>query len=265
MKKVFTFKQIVESLREAIQTFPDKRTGKNLTYFMIDAALGAFSVFFTQCPSFLARQKEMEETEGRSNAQTLFQMEQIPTDNHIRNLLDPVSPKLLSPVFDKALAILNDSGYLSEFRIFNGDLLVPLDGTWYFSSKKIHCDNCSTIEHKDGTITYYHCVLTPVIAAPGQNKVIPLIPEFIVPQDGHDKQDCENAAALLTTFIILAFLFHTLLDFMDKRYRLIRKRLPSRETFFNHIRTLTYYMCFDNWDHLMDFMIKGLKIKLESG
>jgi hypothetical protein len=27
---------------------------------MDDAALGAFSVFFTQCPSFLAHQKAME-------------------------------------------------------------------------------------------------------------------------------------------------------------------------------------------------------------
>jgi CRISPR/Cas system-associated endonuclease Cas1 len=27
--------------------------------------------------------------------------------------------------------------------------------------------------------------------------VIPLVPEFVVPQDGHDKQDCENAIAKL--------------------------------------------------------------------
>jgi len=157
--------------------------------------LGAFSVFFTQCASFLANQRAMEETKGKSNAQTLFQIDQIPSDNHIRYLLDTVSPSLIFPVFDKALAELSDSGHLNEFRIFNGDLLIPLDVTWYFSSKKIHCDSCSTITHEDGTITYYHCVLTPVIAAPGQNKVIPLIPEFIVPQDGHNKQDCENAAA----------------------------------------------------------------------
>jgi Group II intron, maturase-specific domain len=36
---------------------------------------------------------------------------------------------------------------------------------------------------------------TPVITAPGTNRVFPLEPEFIVPQDGHAKQDCENAAA----------------------------------------------------------------------
>ena len=37
--------------------------------------------------------------------------------------------------------------------------------------------------------------LNPVITAPGTNRVFPMEPEFIVPQDGHAKQDCENAAA----------------------------------------------------------------------
>jgi hypothetical protein len=32
------------------------------------------------------------------------------------------------------------------------------------------------------------------VVAPGQNRAVPLEPEFIVPQDGHDKQDCESRA-----------------------------------------------------------------------
>ena len=42
---------------------------------------------------------------------------------------------------------------------------------------------------------YSHTAITPVFAVPGQNRVISLPPEFITPQDGHNKQDCENAAA----------------------------------------------------------------------
>jgi len=37
--------------------------------------------------------------------------------------------------------------------------------------------------------------MIPAIVKPGCPQVIPLEPEFIVPQDGHDKQDCELAAA----------------------------------------------------------------------
>jgi hypothetical protein len=73
-----------------------------------------------------------------------------------------------------------------------------LDGTWYFSSQKIHCQNCSCLEHKSAGKptgkTYYHSAVTPVIVAPGQEQAIALRPEFILPQDGHTKQDCELAA-----------------------------------------------------------------------
>ena len=55
--------------------------------------------------------------------------------------------------------------------------------------------NCSCLEHKSGDKTYYHSAVTPVIVAPGHPQAIPLRPEFITPQDGHTKQDCEIAAA----------------------------------------------------------------------
>jgi hypothetical protein len=286
--------------------------------------------------------------------------------------------------------------------------------------------------HNNGTTTYSHSAITPVIVAPGNNKVIALPPEFITPQDGHNKQDCENAAAkrwikqygpqlkdlritilgddlychqplselileegfnfilvckpdshkilyewlqelqelheiesmvaerwtgkrkeidtyrfinhvplrdgedalqvnwfeltttldngkvvyknsfttnykvtknnvkelvkagrarwkienennntlktkgyhlehnfghgkehlssLLLTFNILAFLFHTLLDILDDRYRMIREELPTRKTFFDDIRAITRYICFESWDHMLRFMMIGLEI-----
>jgi hypothetical protein len=36
--------------------------------------------------------------------------------------------------------------------------------------------------------------LAAIIVAPGHNRAVPLEPEFIVPQDGHDRQDCESRA-----------------------------------------------------------------------
>jgi hypothetical protein len=44
------------------------------------------------------------------------------------------------------------------------------------------------------TIGYYHAAITPVIVCPGQSQVVALPPEYIMPQDGHAKQDCERAA-----------------------------------------------------------------------
>ena len=148
-------------------------------------------MFFTQCPSFLAYQKAMQQKKGQNNAQTLFQIDDFPTDNHVRNMLDPVPPKELFPVYDSVYQAFREQGILDTFQSVHNTRLIALDGTWYFSSDKIHCDNCSRIEHKKGEITYYHSAITPVIVAPGQPYAIPLRPEFIIPQDGRTKQDCE--------------------------------------------------------------------------
>lgn len=205
---VFTFDNMISSLREAMKTFPDKRTGKNTQYEVMDAASGAFSVFFTQCPSFLSHQELMQKRYGFSNAKALFAMKNIPSDNHIRTLLDEANPSLLSSVFADCFDALKKSGTLEGFRAALGkksnDLLIALDGTMHFSSTHLSCKNCSK-KVKAGETFYSHSVITPTIVAPGMNKVISLMPEFITPQDGDPpshkategrskKQDCEIKA-----------------------------------------------------------------------
>lgn len=186
-----SFDSLVKRLHQAIETFPDIRKGKNLSKKLKDAALGGFAIFFTQNPSFLEYQKTMQETRGHNNAQSLFGIEEILSDNHIRTLLDGVAPVFVFPIFSYIFNVLNKSGYLDEeYRSFNNNILIGLDGTHYYGSKAIHCDNCNKKQHKNGSITYFHSVVTPVILKPGSNRVIALAPEFITPQDGHDKQDC---------------------------------------------------------------------------
>ena len=181
--------------RQVLEALPDKRTGKNTRYRMEDAGLSAFSVFFSQNSSFLAYQRMMAEKKGRSNAQSLFGVHQIPSDNHMRDLLDEVKPQSVFGVFEEILQVLENEQQLSNFRSFAGTVLVALDRTEYFGSSKIHCPHCSSRSLKNGEKYYFHSVMTPVIVCPGRAQVIPYVPEFIVPQDGHDKQDCENAAA----------------------------------------------------------------------
>ena len=144
-------------------------------------------MYFTQSPSFLAYQRDMAKRQGQSNAHTLFGLTEIPCDNQIRTLLDPVPPELLGPVFDHGFTTLVETQQLAAFRSWPKRLLVVLDGTQYFSSHHISCPQCSRQTHRNGTTTYSHRMLTPVLVAPHQNKVIPLPPEFIVPQDGHAK------------------------------------------------------------------------------
>src|SRR4029077_19032114 len=72
--------------------------------------------------------------------------------------------------------------------------LVALDGTQYFSSQALHCPNCLTRQLANGHTLYYHASITQVIVCPGAAQVTALALEYIMPKDGHAKQDGEQAA-----------------------------------------------------------------------
>jgi len=187
----------MERWRAVAAGLPDRRTGDNCFYSMADIALSAFAVFFTQCRSFLSFQQNMEKAQGRNNARSLFGVERIPCDNHIRQTLDPVEACELFGLFDELHQAFDETGLLKAMRSVNNSRLIALDATWYFSShsQNVHCPNCSCIRHAQGQITHYHSAITPVIVSPGHSQVVPLRPEFIRPQDGEIKQDCEINAA----------------------------------------------------------------------
>jgi len=431
------FEELTDYFRSVVREFPDKRTGTNKTYLMKDIALSAFSIFFTRSPSFPAFRRSMEKADGKNNARKLFGISRIPSDNHIRDISDEVSPDHIFHVYDKISEKLENSKIPERFLYLKDSYLIGSDGTWYFSSSDIYCDNCNKIRHKNGTEEYYHSAITPVIVHPNSHEVIALRPEFVKPQDGHAKQDCEQVAAkrwlekngecyrrsdptlpgddlyprqpfcrhvitngyhfisvckpdshkslyewlngleegvdihicseklrngrhreihryryandvplrdgedglgvnrceilitkengeiiyqnsfitdyvisdqnvkkivksgrsrwkignennntlktkgynsehnfghgknnlssLLAAMNIPAFLFHTALLYMDKKYRLIRDNLPNRKTFSDDIRALTRYICFESFQDLMNFMIRGPEIGSDTG
>ncbi len=189
------FDALNQALHRVLDLLPDSRRGKNTTYTVKDAALGAFAVFFTQSPSFLAHQQTLQHAKGISNAQSLFGMTQIPCDNQIRTLLDRVPPDHLFPIFSTVTHALLAAGAIKRFHVLHGTVLIALDGTQYFSSQRISCPSCCHKTSASGTVTYSHSAITPVIVAPGTAEVLALEPAFITPQDGHAKQDCAQEAS----------------------------------------------------------------------
>src|SRR5207245_9511510 len=60
---------------------------------------------------------------------------------------------------------------------------------------------------------------------------------------------------------LLAFLFHTVLEWSDDKYALLRQVLARRQTFFHDIQALMRYMVLDSWKRVIDFMIRGLDLE----
>ena len=185
---------LLGGLKDACARFPDKRKEAGV-YSMADIGLSAISLFFMQSESFLSYQRGLEEGRKTSNCQTLFGMAKIPTDNHIRAMLDPVHPSHLQPVFDRVIEVLGEHGGLGEFQRLEGRTLIALDGTEYFCSQKLGCAHCQTRKRANGAVESYHSMLAATIVAPGHAMVVPLMPEFIAKPDGAEKQDCERNAA----------------------------------------------------------------------
>jgi hypothetical protein len=437
MKKILNYSKMLKKLEAVSEGLPDTRTGENTQYEVRDAVSAGFSTFFTQAPSFLAQQRKMKQAKGKSNAESLFGIGEIPSGNQIRNLLDPCEPRTLFPVFNYVFEGLEKSGELDKYRSYKNCQLLSFDGTEYFSSQAIHCPNCSRKELTNGATQYTHQVIAPVVVNPKSKRVISLPPEFILPQDGHEKQDCELEAmkrwltqhgefhaarkstilgddlfchqplcslllelnfnfilvckpdshkilyetieflekngavrtlklrnwngrfteihtyryvndvplrggtdalqvnwceititresnekliyrnsfathfeitdsnveaivrdgrtrwksenenhnvlktkgyhlehnfghgkmflaSFLLTLNLLAFLFHTTLEIVDTQYRCLRQALAVRKTFFNDLRALLRYMVFRDWQHLLDFMMEGLELTLDT-
>lgn len=185
---------LLELLRAHCAQLPDERqSSPNLTYSVTDAALSAFTVFFMQSPSFLAHQRDMQRNKGRNNAHSLFGVQQIPSDTQIRRLLDPIAPNHLGGVFWHVYERCQAAQLLDNHSGVAGNLLLALDGVQYFSSQRIHCPNCTRCQYED-RVTYRHSLIAPVLVAPHSPQVFSLEPEFIQPQDGCEKQDCEQQA-----------------------------------------------------------------------
>ena len=185
---------MIGALSEVFAGLPDQRKGprRDGDYTMADIGLAAFSIFFMGSPSFLGHQRALAEGHGRSNCQNLFAMTAIPTDAYIRLMLDGASPAAFDRLFINAI---ETRGRLAPFQRLDGRVLIALDGTEHFCSRKIKCEQLFDA----AALGRWHRILPRL---PGRlyrgtrpQAVLPLPPEFVAPQDGAEKQDCERNAA----------------------------------------------------------------------
>ena len=178
---------LLRLVRNGLAHIPDSRLSES-DIALADALRSAFAMFSLKAPSLLAFDKERVE----GNLHTIYGIARVPCDTHMREILDPVSPKWLRPVFKSVFRQLQRGKALEAMTFLDGHYLLALDGTEYFSSKTIHCASCLQRLHRNGAVTYAHQLLGAAIIHPDQRAVIPLMPEPIVNCDGAAKNDCEG-------------------------------------------------------------------------
>ena len=213
-------------VRSGFADIPDPRCA-DVDISLTDTLMSAFAMFSLKAPSLLAFDKERAE----GNLHTIYGIERVPCDTYMREILDPVSPKSLRPVFKSLFRQLQRGKALEEMVFLDGYYLLALDGTGYFSSTTIHCESCLQRVHRNGSITYYHQMLGAAIIHPDVRTVIPLMPEPIGTHDGTDKNDGERNAA--KRFIVKLRQDHPHLKFIVTEDSL-SSNAPHIETLQNH-------------------------------
>ena len=81
-------------VRSGFANIPDYRLS-DTDIALVDALMSAFAMFSLKSPSLLAFDKERAE----GNLATIYGIERVPCDTHMHEILDPVSPASLRPVF----------------------------------------------------------------------------------------------------------------------------------------------------------------------
>jgi hypothetical protein len=191
LKKHLSFSALRKVLSDRFNQIDDFRQNAKVDYPLHDCLMSGFALMFFQDPSLLAFQQRMQDSIEQSNLTTVFDVSDIPKDSQMRDVLDLVPPLAIEPVFSDFFYKLQRGKQLVHYQFIDGMYLMPLDGSEYFSSEKIHCSSCLVTRSKKGKLRYHHQILQPAIVHPDKKQVLPLAPEQISNRDGTTKQDCE--------------------------------------------------------------------------
>lgn len=205
-KKHLSFGSLRTYLSKLFRALPDNRQQGKVNYSLHDILMSAFACMHFQEPSLLQFQKRLQDEQNKSNLQTLFDVKDIPQNTQLRETTDTVDNEYFAPIFKEFYSRLQRGKHLEQYQLFPNQYYFPIDGAQFYHSKEIHCEQCLTKKHRDGSISYSHQVLQGGIMHPDCSEVIPFMPEQICNSDGGTKQDCEmNAAKRFVSKVTTSF------------------------------------------------------------
>ena len=222
---------LLKNTRQIFEQIPDHKASSSIS--LADHLMSGLAIFGLKYPSLLQFDQDRNAGLTRSNLKSLYGIQQAPSDTYLRERLDEVDPRHLRKNYTQLLQTLQRGKGLEGFSYLDNHYLLSLDGTGYFSSTDIHCDQCCEKHHRDGRITYYHQLLGAVLVHPDHKEVFPLAPEPILKQDGASKNDCERNAAR-------RFLSDTRREHPHMKFIVVEDALASNAPHIKHLQALNY-------------------------
>ncbi|MBK7890195.1 MAG: hypothetical protein IPJ84_04905 [Bdellovibrionales bacterium] len=181
--------------RDHFQKLPDTRDPSRVEIPIEDFFMSALAIFSLKIPSLLQFEEEMRKQRSFSNLKKLFYVSKVPSDTRMREVIDEYQNDVFRPVFRAVFERVQRAKVLKDFELWDNTYGLAVDGTGYFSSDSVHCENCLEKKQRGSDeATFHHQMLAGALVHPDQRCVIPVCPEAIQQQDGNTKNDCEQNA-----------------------------------------------------------------------
>lgn len=187
------FDYLVSKVHDSVVQIADHRKTTPV-YPLSDVLMSSFAMFSLKDPSVLSFVENYPER--ADNLEAVYHIKNIPSDNGMRGILDPVNPDDLLPVFQSLMAddlVSSTVDSHKSFPTLGGYVGIAVDGTGYFCSNTISCPHCLVKKRKSGE-EYYHQLAGACVVHPDKKTVFPVFGEPITKQDGATKNDCEYNA-----------------------------------------------------------------------
>ena len=103
IKQHLSFTALRKKMSEVFNSIPDQRQQNKVSVSLHDALMGGFACMHFQDNSLLQFQKRMQEAQRKNNLNTFFEVNNIPSDTQMRDIIDNVSSNYFKPIFFRFL------------------------------------------------------------------------------------------------------------------------------------------------------------------
>ncbi len=252
--------QLIRFLDQELKELPDKRKGDNKKYTVNHALKAGFSVFFLLSPSFLQHQRLMKQKKGYdfifvakpSSHKALYEWIDFSEKNGTMRIGSIKK-------YEKGQRRIYRYRYVNQVPLRENEPSLMVN--WY--EVEIFDTVKNKVIYKNSFITNHELseqnIFKMIVSGRTRWKVENESNNILKNQGynlehnfGHGQ---ENLSEILLSLNLLAFLFHNVLDLVNSMYQKAREILGTIKRFFNDIRALLNYVCFQSWNDLFIFIL----------
>lgn len=108
---------LFQGLHDQFKNVPDHRNPLLVQIPIEDFFMAGFAIYALKFPSLLQFDEQMRVKRGRSNLSTLFHISRIPSDTHMRTVIDEHPNGVFRPMFKSIFEKARRANALSSFQI----------------------------------------------------------------------------------------------------------------------------------------------------